>query len=77
MFILYCLSPREESWEKNCLLACLSVRRVKRTLFIENIKLSFFVLSVGRVMVGGRESGGMPPPLGQRNTLPGSKKHFP
>ena len=70
------LSRREESW-KNELSACLSVRRVKRTLLIENIKLSFLVLSVGRVMVGGR-GGEMPPPLrGQRNTLPGSKKYFP
>ena len=56
-----------------CLLACLSAGS-KEHFFIENIKLSFLVLSVSRVMVDGR--GIAPPPQGQRNTLPGSKKHF-
>ena len=60
----------------NRLLACLCVRRVKRTLLIENIKLSFLLLSVGRMMVGGRRVECPPPPGGQRNTLPGSKNIF-
>ena len=62
----------------NCLLACLLMRpQGQRTVLIENIKLSFLVLSIGCVMVGGRRVECPPPPPGQRNILPGSKKHFP
>ena len=61
------LSRREESWKNKssiaCLLACLCVRRVKRTL----VKLSFLLLN------GRWQEGCPPPPGGQRNV----KKHFP
>ena len=70
------LSRREESWEKK-LSAWLSVRRVKRTFSIGNIKLSFLVLSVGRVMVGGMGGKMPPPPTGVKGThIRGQKNIF-
>jgi len=74
LFSLSSLSRREESWKKKlsaCLLACLSVRKFKKTFPIENTEISVFVLNDGSVVVGGWSA-----PQGQRNTLPGSKKHF-
>ena len=71
---IYSLSRREESWKKNCLLACLCVRRVKKTFLIENIKISIFVLSVGTVMT--RRKGGrvLPPHPRSKEHTPGVKK---